>query len=216
MKFSEQAWKSVLPIYENILEHPFNRELTNGTLALDKFQFYLKQDSLYLIDFARALAICASKAPTPEDLLLILKLAEGAVVDERGMQQAYFDRYEIELDVEQGPGCLAYTSFLIASAQHRSYAVGAAALLPCFWIYREVGIVIHRQSVVDNPYQAWIDTYSGDEYFAMVDKTIDLTDRAAAKASVTEVEEMKKAFIHSTRLEWNFWDSAYRLDMGKT
>ena len=48
----------------------------------------------------------------------------------------------------------------------------------------------------------------------MVDKTIDLTDRAAAKASATEVEEMKKAFIHSTRLEWNFWDSAYRLDMG--
>ena len=214
MKFSEEAWGSIEPIYQQILKHPFNRELANGTLAIDKFQFYLKQDSLYLIDFARALAICASKAPTPEDLLLILKLAEGAVVDERGMQQAFFDRYDIELDVEQGPGCLAYTSFLIASAQHRSYAVGAAALLPCFWIYREVGLVIHAEAVADNPYQAWIDTYSGEEFSAVADQAIDWTDRAAAMASATETEAMKQAFIHSTRLEWNFWDSAYRLDMG--
>ncbi len=214
MKFSEAAWGSIAPTYQRILEHPFNQELTNGTLAMDKFQFYLKQDSLYLIDFARALAICASKAPTPADLLMILKLAEGAVVDERGMQQEYFDRYGIELDVEQGPGCHAYTSFLIASTQHGSYAIGAAALLPCFWIYREVGLVIHRDAVAENPYQAWIDTYAGDEFSEVVDQAIDFTDRAASEAGAAEIKEMEKAFIQSTRLEWNFWDSAYRLDMG--
>ena len=54
MNFSESAWGAIEPIYKSILEHPFNQELTQGTLAKERFQFYMKQDSLYLVDFARA------------------------------------------------------------------------------------------------------------------------------------------------------------------
>ena len=60
MSFSESAWSAIDPIYQSILEHPFNQELAKGTLTKKRFQFYMKQDSLYLIDFARALAIAAS------------------------------------------------------------------------------------------------------------------------------------------------------------
>ena len=43
--------------------------------------------------------------------------------------------------------CHHYTSFLTATAWSESYPVVLAALLPCFWIYAEVGHDIVSQSV---------------------------------------------------------------------
>ena len=71
MSFSESAWKSIEPIYKSILKHPFNQELSEGTLAKEKFQFYMKQDSIYLVDFARALAVTASRANNSDDLVSV-------------------------------------------------------------------------------------------------------------------------------------------------
>ena len=83
MTFSESAWGAIEPIYKSILEHPFNQEQAQGTLAKERFQFYMKQDSLYLLDFARALAIAASRSTDPEDLVLLLDFSKGAVISER-------------------------------------------------------------------------------------------------------------------------------------
>ena len=210
MKFSREAWDAVAPLYQKVLEHPFNRELSEGTLEKPRFQFYMKQDSLYLVDFARALAIAASKAETPEDIVLLLDFSKGAIVAERGLHQHYFELFDIQLDVEKAPGCFSYTNFLISTCTHKSYAEGIAALLPCFWIYREVGLHIHSQASEANPYQKWIDTYSGDEFSKIVDDAIDLTDRVADKVNPEQREQMLNAFVLSTRLEWMFWESAYR------
>ncbi len=212
MTFSEEAWKTVEPLYQKILEHPFNRELADGTLERSRFQFYMKQDSLYLVDFARALAISASKAPSPDDIVLLLDFSKGAIVAERGLHQHYFELFEIQLDVEKAPGCFAYTNFLISTCTHNSYEEGIAALLPCFWIYREVGLHIHSQASLNNPYQKWIETYSGEEFSKIVDDAIDLADRVAETASPACREKMLDAFLLSTRMEWMFWDSAYRIE----
>ena len=91
MSFSKSAWQSISSIYNSILTHPFNFELTKGTLSKEIFQFYIKQDSLYLADFARALAISASRASCSEDLVLLLDFSKGAVVAERELHQFYFD-----------------------------------------------------------------------------------------------------------------------------
>ncbi len=136
MSFSKSAWTAIEPIYRSILEHPFNRELAEGTLAKEKFQFYMKQDSLYLVDFARALAIAASRATTPDDLVLLVDFSKGAIIAERGLHEFYFDFYGIRLDVEKAPGCFTYTHFLISSATNASYEESLAALLPCFGFIR--------------------------------------------------------------------------------
>ncbi|CAI2718279.1 thiaminase II [Nitrospina watsonii] len=211
MSFTQDAWSSITGIYQDILDHPFNKELGEGTLAKERFQFYMKQDSLYLEDFARALAIAASKAPTPDDIVLLLDFAKGAIVAERSLHQFYFDFFEIQLDAEREPGCFTYTKFLLSTASHDSYEVGIAALLPCFWIYREVGLHIHKHAKPGNTYQKWIDMYSSPEFSAVVDQAIDLTDRVADGVSAATRLEMQEAFIKSTQLEWMFWDSAYRL-----
>ena len=90
MSFSNTAWTAIMPIYKSIIEHPFNQELAQGTLAKEKFQFYMKQDSLYLVDFARALALAGSKAQNPDDLVVLLDFSKGAIVAERGPARILF------------------------------------------------------------------------------------------------------------------------------
>ncbi len=212
MSFSKSAWKAIEPIYDSILQHPFNQELAKGTLAKEKFQFYMKQDSLYLVDFARALAIAASRSTNTDDLVLLLDFSKGAIIAERGLHEFYFNFYGIKLDVEKAPGCFTYTNFLIASASHASYEESLAALLPCFWIYQRVGEHIHKTAAAENPYQKWIDMYSGEEFQQVVQSAIDLTDSVAKDANEKQLKKMQEAFVTSTRLEWMFWDSAYRME----
>ena len=83
-------------------------------------------------------------------------------------------------------------------------------MLPCFWIYKAVGDDIFSRARPDNPYRAWIDTYAGAEFGTAVASMIAATDMAACGASPRLRERMHRAFAHATRLEWLFWDSAYR------
>jgi thiaminase/transcriptional activator TenA len=209
MKFTDKLWKHNEPIYNAIINHPFNRELTEGTLSTERFVFYLQQDSLYLVDFCRALSILAGLSPDPGTMTDFIRLTDKVIEGERGMQDEFFKIYGIVPQTEQSPACLAYTNYLLATATTRSYAEAVAAALPCFWIYREVGKHIFNNAVRGNPYRKWIDTYASEEFFASVDKAIDLTD-AAAQASVHLQPKMEEVFEKAVRLEWMFWDSAYR------
>src|SRR5262249_58258646 len=46
---------------------------------------------------------------------------------------------------EEAPTTLAYTSYLLATTRGGSYAEGAGAVLPCYWIYWEVGKELLRR-----------------------------------------------------------------------
>jgi thiaminase/transcriptional activator TenA len=212
MIFTESLWDKIAGIYEAIVDHPFNRELARGTLPVEKFKFYIQQDALYLVDFSRALAIVGSKARLPGRILEFLEFAKDGLVVERALQVEYSRRFDVTLDVEQAPGCFAYTNYLVATASHRSFEEAAAALLPCFWIYREVGMHVAGQSVPDNPYQLWIDTYAGDEFAVAVKRAIEITEEVASGATDRTQQGMSEAFVLSSRLEWMFWDSAYRME----
>jgi len=212
MTFTKTLWDRISEIYEAIINHPFNRELAQGTLPEEKFKFYIKQDALYLVDFSRALAIVGSKALLPQRILDFLDFAKDGLIVERALHDAYFRRFDVTLDVDQAPGCFAYTNYLIATASHRSFEEAVAALLPCFWIYREVGMHIVGQSVPDNPYQLWIDTYAGEEFGAAVERAIEITEEVASGATEEGRLRMVEAFVLSSRLEWMFWDSAYRME----
>jgi thiaminase/transcriptional activator TenA len=213
VKFTDMLWQQIRPIYQAIVEHPFNQELAQGILPQNKFAFYMQQDALYLVDFGRALAIMGSRSATPERMLDFVKFSEGAVVVERALHESYFTLFDISQPTgEQSPACFIYTNFLIATTTHKSYEEGMAALLPCFWIYRDVGQHIYKTTAANNPYQQWIDTYAGDEFSRSVDKAIEITDELAEQTTEARRSSMTEAFIKSSRLEWMFWDSAYRLE----
>ena len=215
MTFTKRLWDEIAGIYEAIIDHPFNRELAQGILPIEKFKFYIQQDALYLVDFSRALAIVGSKALVPGRILDFLEFAKDGLVVERALHEEYFRRFDVTPDVDQAPACFAYTNYLIATAAHRSLEEAAAALLPCFWIYREVGMHIVGRSVPDNPYQLWIDTYAGEEFAAAVKRAVEITEEVAAGTTAQGRQRMSQAFVLSSRLEWMFWDSAYRMETWK-
>jgi thiaminase (transcriptional activator TenA) len=214
--FSREAWDRNATVYERIRTMPFNAELAAGTLSEARFKHYITQDAHYLLGFGRALTLTAAKAPNPDRVVQFAKSAEGAIVVERALHGSFFAQYAITPDVfaltPLSPACHHYVSFLLATAYGEPYDVLLGALLPCFWIYAEVGRDIHARLRPNNPYQAWIDTYAGEEFHAAVRAVIAATDEAAALASSDVRTRMHAAFTRATQLEWMFWDSAYRLE----
>jgi thiaminase/transcriptional activator TenA len=212
MNFTDELWEAALPIYNQIQNHPFNQELKAGTLPVEKFKFYIYQDSLYLSDFARALATAGTKAGNSQDLLDFLEFAQNAILVERALHISYFKEYQISHAGVKAPGCFAYTHYLLSVSAFESFEVAVAALLPCFWIYKKVGDYIYENQQKPNAYQNWIDAYAGEEFGISVGKALQICDRMAENASPGVREKMKEAYITASRLEYVFWDSAYRLE----
>ena len=215
-KFTEHAWAETRELRDAILELPFNQELAEGALTQERFQFYMVQDALYLEQYSRALSIAAAKAPVPEAMQCFAHAAEEALVVERALHGGFFEKFGVDPNEaaasEPSPTCYGYTNFLLSVAHVASYEELVAAVLPCFWIYWDVGNQIAKNAGADNPYQAWIDTYSDPGFGEAVEAVIAITDRAASKSTDERQEAMLRAFKRSTQYEWMFWDSAYRLE----
>jgi thiaminase/transcriptional activator TenA len=213
--FSASAWQNNLPLYEKILAMPFNAELAAGSLSLDRFRHYIIQDAHYLEGFARALALASAKADNADHIVQFAEAAKTAIIVERALHADYFRQFGISAGdftaAQPTPVCDHYVSYLLRIAALEPFPVVLAALLPCFWIYLEVGKNIHTRAAKPNPYQAWIDTYAGEEFGAAVRAVITTTDEVAARASEETLRSMHTAFTRATQLEWMFWDSAYRL-----
>lgn len=211
--FSEEAWDAIAPIRAAIDKLPLLQELANGGLSGDVFLHYIQQDALYLKEYARALAIIASKAPDSAQMLRFLSSAQRALEVERGLHSDFLESFGLSFkDLENAtasPSAFAYMNFLMAEVQASPYGVGLAAILPCFWIYWDVGERMKAlPKTPGNPYQAWIDTY-GDEGFAEGARAvIGLTDSAAAAASPAERARMLAVFTRASQYEWMFWQTA--------
>ncbi len=212
MKWSEKTWSETAHIFRSITEMSFMKELAGGTLPREKFLFYIAQDDIYLLSYARALAMIAARATTRAEVAAFTKFAEIALVSEQMMHDEFFketppaDRADIQ------PACHHYTSYLLAVAATEPVEVAMAAVLPCFWIYREVGAHIYKNATAEgNPYQAWIDTYVGEEFDALVDEAIALCDAAAARSTPEQQARMTSAYAFAARLEYDFWNAGYKL-----
>jgi thiaminase (transcriptional activator TenA) len=212
MKFTDQLWEDSQPIFDQIIQHPFNQELSTGTLSIEKFKFYIHQDSLYLADFSKALAIIAAKAPDSQLSLAFLDFARNAVIVEKILHESYFKEYTIDSEAGKAPGCFTYTNYLIATCSLHSFEVAVAAVLPCFWIYQKVGDIILSNQKKPNPYQNWIDTYSGEDFNKSVNSILAICNKIAENTSQATRREMLEKYQMASRLEYMFWDSAYRLE----
>ena len=214
--FTGHAWAATASLRAAIMELPFNRELAAGTLSRERFQHYMIQDALYLEQYSRALAVAAAKAPDADAMQRFAHAAEEALVVERALHGGFFEAFGIDPNqaaaAEPSPTCYGYTNFLLAVAHLASYEELVAALLPCFWIYWDVGTDIAKRSNAGNPYQAWIDTYSCPDFGQSVKAVVAIADAAAAAVPQDRRDAMAAAFTRSAQFEWMFWDSAYRLE----
>ncbi|HEY4041842.1 MAG TPA: thiaminase II [Rhodopila sp.] len=208
--FCDRAWQRTSELRAAIDNLPFNRELADGTLDPQRFRFYIQQDALYLDEYSRILAMAGVRGPDGATLRLFAESALEAVAVEQALHGQYLSEFGAQA-VEPSPDCLGYTSFLLATAYHEPWEILMAAVLPCFWIYWDVGNTIARKAAAENRYRAWINTYSDEAFGNAVRAVIVATDSAAAAASDRLGDRMMTAFIRSTQYEYLFWDGAYQL-----
>lgn len=214
MSFTDAVLAENAGLCAAIRAMPFNRALADGSLPAEVFRHYMIQDAHYLEGFARALALAGATAPDADGVRQLAQSAAGAIAVERQLHEHYLGLYGVSAETFAAtpptPVCEHYVSFLVATAATRGVAEAVAALLPCFWVYRDVGRDIHARAPDANPYRAWIDTYAGEEFDAAVTAACRLADRLAEAAGPAERARMHAAFARSTLLEWMFWDSAWR------
>ena len=203
-------------VWDAIFAHPFLQELGAGTLRDDQFLFFVRQDYLYLADFARAICLAAAKADNLDTLEIFATHAAAVVAVERNLHTNWSARLNVtaaELSSgKRAPITQAYTQHLLAVAHSATLAETVAALLPCYWIYWEVGKRL-AHSLPDHPlYAEWIQAYASDGFGEHVQQQLDLIDRLAITATPAEQARLEEHFMQSCRYEYLFWDQAYTLN----
>jgi thiaminase (transcriptional activator TenA) len=211
---TQRLWRSIAGLYGQIIGHPFLAGLADGSLDQERFHFYVVQDALFLRDYARALSVCGARAPTEGDVAMFNQHAAEAIAVERQLHASFLADFgltpaEVE-STPMAPTNQAYTSYLLASVYAGSFAEALAAVLPCYWIYAEVGGHLLERGSPDPLYRRWIDTYGGEEFAAVVQAVRDLTDRVGAELGDAELGRVHQRFITTSRYEWMFWDAAWR------
>ena len=213
-RFSSVLWRSGQATYDSIIMHPFLGGLTDGTLARSAFAYFVLQDSHYLKTYARALALVGARAVDDDAVAMFASHAAEAVAVEQNLHAGLLA--DLDLTAAEvaatgpGPTTTAYTSYLLAVCATGSYAEAVATVLPCYWVYRDVGRALLATSSPDALYARWIDTYGSAEFDSVVEAVIGATDRLGVDVGASERERCCRHFATTTRYEWMFWDAAYR------
>jgi len=217
--FSDVLKDDATHIWERIFSHPFLIEMHQGKLPLDKFIYYVKQDYIYLFEFARCLAIVSAKVDDRPTMRNMASRISDALTFEVEMLRKLGEEMGLSIDQLEGsepaPTNFAYTRHLLYVAYSGTVGENMAAMLPCMWIYQEMGDRIGRGEDLSGQsiYYKWCSTYRSPEYKELVKWYRNLTDRFGSESGTNVKDKMKRHFILSSRYEYMFWDMAYRKEV---
>jgi hydroxymethylpyrimidine/phosphomethylpyrimidine kinase len=208
--FAAALRRHAQPDLDDIYGLDFIRRLADGTLSEQHFAYYLAQDALYLNGYSRVLSRASALAPTEAEQLFWARSAQQCLEVESELHRNWLSTRSVETDL--GPVTKSYVDHLLAASVSGSYGVLVAAVLPCFWLYAEVGATLHGQFLAggapeDHPYAEWLRAYADEDFAAATRQAIRFTDGAAAAASEAERKAMTLAFRQSSRYEVDFFDA---------
>lgn len=216
-KFTSRLRRRGDKIWRAIHGHAFLAEIHAGSLSMERFTYFIRQDYLYLLDFAQVLCMGGAKSPDLATLDIFARHALTAVEVERSFHASFgrslgFSRKRLDATVK-GPVTQAYIHHLQTVARGGGLGELVAAVLPCYWIYGEVGKRLYKGRPREPKiYREWIELYASEEFWRPVREQIRLMDELGASASADEKRVMTAHFLLSSRYEYLFWDQAYRLE----
>lgn len=208
--WTQEAWAKARPVYDAIIGHPFIKELADGTLAVEKFDRYLAQDELYLGNYGRQMFELAELLDDPEKKAMFEQFAREGLEGEKIMHQLLIDRFGIDTAVVPSPITADYNAHSQAAIATGSKEIGLAAMLPCMWVYNEVGQhILRHASMEGNPYKEWIREYGNDAFTEGVRTVLAMADEYAQETDGETRSKMTEAFVEATQFEYWFWDYGY-------
>ena len=204
-------------IWDAQYRHPFVRGIGDGTLDLERFRFWIRQDYLFLIEYSRLLALAAARAPNLDTMTRFADLVHDTLHQEMDLHRGYcadlgISTADLERE-EMAPTTRGYTDYLLRTATVGDFAELVAALLPCMWGFNEIGCRLAENGLPDNEqYARWVKMYASDEFTALVDWLRELTDRISANLGGAFWDRMRDVFLTSSRYELSFWEMAWNLE----
>jgi thiaminase/transcriptional activator TenA len=220
MSFSRDLKAKASKVWEEGYNHPFVQELGKGTLDKEKFKFYLLQDYLYLIQYAKVFAIAAVKSDTEELMTKFSTSQYFTIAKEMDVHREYMAGFGVTreemLSVKPSLYNSAYTANMLAFGQTGGLAELLATVFPCAWTYSDYAKRLKEQyagSLEGNFYKTWIDNYSSDEFLESFEWFFDALDNLVSNMTDKQRERITEIFISSVEFEYLFWDMAYKRQM---
>ena len=217
LSVSARLRQAAAPIWEECLRHPFVTGIGDGTLSVEKFQYFMLQDYLYLFDYARVFALGVVKARDPKLMRTFAENVNAILGGEMNIHRAYMERLGITEDqvfaVKPALDNTSYTHYMLAVAESGGPMEIVAAILACSWSYAEIGQALAKISgAADHPfYGEWIQGYASDSYAATNQSLLELMDGLAAGASGEQLARQTDIFVNCSRYELGFWDMAWEM-----
>lgn len=215
MTFCEEVRKKTDLYWKGSFEHPFVKGLVEGTLPIEKFRFYIMQDAYYLRNYTKVLAIAASKATTNEDINHFPETAHHVNEAELALHRTVFKELNVseqELEeFEPAPAAYNYVSHMYNAAYNGDVAEAFAAMLPCPWLYQEIGEKYKDKKPSVKFYEEWIVMYSDPAYKEKIEVQKTLLNRLA-EGQPEKVSVLKSHFKKSCFYEWKFWEMPWNLE----
>ncbi|WP_148573548.1 thiaminase II [Nocardioides caldifontis] len=202
-------------VWESLHAHPFLREMATGTLSLDRFRFYLEQDTMYLEEYAKVMALGAARAARVDEVAWLRDSMDNIVDNELPRNRELLVRIVEMGAADRGgsramaPTTLAYTSFLTTTAYRGDALDVMVAILPCAVSYREIALTLVDQIAPDSLYTAWMEFFVGDFYGRRLSQMQANLDELAARVGEGRTAALREVFATASRLEVAFWDMAY-------
>lgn len=213
MQFSQRLKELTKDSWEQSLNHPFVQGIVKGTLPLDTFKFYILQDTYYLKHYGKVHALAAAKA---DDFSVTAMLAEKAKLTAEAEITVHKQHAELlnitdeEMEnFKPAPTAYAYTSHMYRACLLGDLAEVVAAMLPCYWLYADIGRINADAKPGVDVYQNWIDTYASDWFQDSTQEQIELLDELMADANEQTKEKVTEQFVLAKEYELHFWEMAY-------
>ncbi|MFD2169641.1 thiaminase II [Tumebacillus lipolyticus] len=216
MKFSQRLRAKADASWQASFDHPFVTGIADDTLPLESFKYYVLNDSYYLSVFAKVQALGAAVANDLHTASRMAAHAQGTYEAELSLHETFSTRLGITAEdraaFEPSPTAYAYTTHLLAVGYTGTLGEIIAALLPCYWLYAEIGKRLQGATPEQPIYQEWIRAYGGDWFETLVTEQIDRLDALAELATPEERRRMEQHFLISSQYELSFWGMAYSLE----
>ena len=216
MLFTELAREKSSIFWERSFEHPFIQGLVSGELAPEVFLYYLLQDRYYLEHFSKLYFLIAKKSASEEIQAHLRLNAEELKNGEIFVREGFFKELEIgEQEILETP--VAPTAYHYVSHMYRQLVDGTvntaiAGMLPCAWLYHEIGLRLIDRGSSNALYQRWIETYASEEAAAQIEKECAIINQLYQESNESEREKMLEAFVISSKMEYEFWEMSMNLE----
>lgn len=207
--WTEALWAAGAPLAGAIEGSGFVAALVDGSLPEGQFSFYLAQDAHYLQRYSRALATLAATSEDPAAREFWSDSSRHCVDTELELHRGWLATRPDAAEVAVSPVTSSYTDFLLARALGDPTAVGAAAALPCFWLYAQVGASL-PEVPDEHPYAGWLLTYRDPTFVEGVRGALGVVERELGAADPAVRAEAARAFLLACRHELEFFEQARR------